>query len=636
MASRRRVAGIFAVGTALASLLVNTQPAGATFPGPNGRISYVTTVGDQRQIHTVRPDGLFPEALIALPGRDAIQPAWSADGTRVAFAAQVAADGPFAIFTANGDGTDITQVTSGSDGDFGPTWSPDGTRIAFARTSGIDSGIFIVDVAGGDPQRLTSSSDFETEPSWSPDGSRIAYVARGDPHVCTAGCRFRLFVAAADGSGSPIELNTWWSFDAREPDWSPDGSRAAFTVADGSDPIGIQAIGLDGGDPRWLVTFGTPRNASWSPDGARVAFEETSSPALLSSGLDGTGLALIVDGPVTDPAWIPDPDRTGPSLELFVETTEDGWVVGSPPLVFVRAVDPSGVAGVVCTVNGKLAHVAISMWDPDLLAGSIRLEREGMSDVACTAIDTVGNRSAESSVQVRVDLSPPIVEPPTFSLNPKPVDGSTVVSSVATDALSGVGSGEFSVGSYAGFGAPMTLEGSTLTGVIGSEFTADLYPVRVWAWDRVGLLSDPAQSTLVVYDPSAGSVSGTGYIVPEGSGFAGKASFGFAAKYQSADSSVPSGNLSYNDDGAGFHLKSTGLQWLVVTGSDVAYFQGTARVHGLEGDYTFRVKLRDGDANGAPDRFAIRVYAPGADPDRDYAVYGASGDVPGGQIKIKR
>ena len=54
--------------------------------------------------------------------------------------------------------------------------------------------------------------------------------------------------------------------------------------------------------------------------------------------------------------------------------------------------------------------------------------------------------------------------------------------------------------------------------------------------------------------------------------------------------------------------------------------------------YPFRVEARDGDANeGAlPDRFVIKVWAPGEDPDVDELDYKASGEIQGGQIKIHR
>ena len=79
-------------------------------------------------------------------------------------------------------------------------------------------------------------------------------------------------------------------------------------------------------------------------------------------------------------------------------------------------------------------------------------------------------------------------------------------------------------------------------------------------------------------------------------------------------------------------MKSTDMEWLVVTNSNWARFQGTATIDGLAGLHSFRVDARDSDNLG--DRFVIKVWAPGDDPDRDEPVYKASGDVEGGQVKI--
>jgi Tol biopolymer transport system component len=48
----------------------------------------------------VGPTGVDPQPLIDLgSGRDAINPAWSWDGTKIAFAGQTSPGGPFAIYT---------------------------------------------------------------------------------------------------------------------------------------------------------------------------------------------------------------------------------------------------------------------------------------------------------------------------------------------------------------------------------------------------------------------------------------------------------------------------------------------------------------------------------------------------------
>jgi len=120
---------------------------------------------------------------------------------------------------------------------------------------------------------------------------------------------------------------------------------------------------------------------------------------------------------------------------------------------------------------------------------------------------------------------------------------------------------------------------------------------------------------------------------PDGSS---KAQFAFVVKYQNGSQTVPGGNLEFQYRAGDLHLKSAEMDWLVVTNQNWAKFQGTATIAGTSGTYPFRVEARDGHTTGQPDRFAIKVYSPGADPDTTGPIYKASGDLIGGQVQIHR
>ncbi|WP_265561977.1 S9 family peptidase [Sphingomicrobium arenosum] len=117
-------------------------------------------------------------------------------------------------------GADLFNLTIGSD----PQISADGRRIAYVRrgndimTDGVNSRIWIIDVASGREVALASGSS----PRWSPDGERIAYVAR-------------------DGDGPPTLMVHWIGTGlssalttmAEPPQsmaWSPDGRRLAYSA----------------------------------------------------------------------------------------------------------------------------------------------------------------------------------------------------------------------------------------------------------------------------------------------------------------------------------------------------------------------------------------------------------------------
>ena len=247
------------------------------------------------------------------------------------------------------------------------------------------------------------------------------------------------------------------------------------------------------------------------------------------------------------------------------------------------------------------------------------------------------------------DAVGPVVGPPTFSVNPKAVNESTVVSATAVDEGSGVVGGEYfiDVDPGEGNGTPMTLSGSTLSATIGTSLSPGVYSVCVRAEDGAGNWSAVSCAFLVVYDPTGGYATGGGWLVPGSStsdpgdllpGLDGtsKANFGFVVKYQSGSATVPGGNLEFHYNVGRFHLSSTEMEWLVVTNANWAKFQGTATISGASGVYPFRVDARDTDKLGQPDRFVIKIWAPGADPDATSPIYKASGDVLGGQVVIHR
>src|SRR2546421_171659 len=114
-----------------ACALVFAAQAHAVFPGKNGKVAY--EFGHAR-IYAVDPDGgnltsLFDDAY-HYPGN----PAWSPDGTKIAFRGYPPTPSGRAllhVYTVNPDGTGLTNLTSDFSQAGAPDWSPDGKRIAF-------------------------------------------------------------------------------------------------------------------------------------------------------------------------------------------------------------------------------------------------------------------------------------------------------------------------------------------------------------------------------------------------------------------------------------------------------------------------------------------------------------------------
>ncbi len=190
--------------------------------------------------------------------------------------------------------------------------------------------------------------------------------------------------------------------------------------------------------------------------------------------------------------------------------------------------------------------------------------------------------------------------------------------------------------------------GSTIPGTASASHlyaAPGVYEVAVSVVDASGASDTAVFRFVVVYDPSAGFATGGGWIVPGGPssnpgdtlpGLDGvsKAHFAFVVKYKKGKQ-VPDGGLSFRYQVGDFRLESVSLDWLVVNPGR-AQFQGTAEIDGMSGLYPFKVEADDKDGNpGQQDRFVIKIWDDGADPTTDDPLFRASGDLGGGQIKVK-
>jgi hypothetical protein len=118
---------------------------------------------------------------------------------------------------------------------------------------------------------------------------------------------------------------------------------------------------------------------------------------------------------------------------------------------------------------------------------------------------------------------------------------------------------------------------------------------------------------LAVYDPSAGFVTGGGWITsptgayPSSPSLSGKATFGFVSKYKKGQT-TPDGDTEFQFHAAGFNFKSTSYEWLVIAGSKAQY-KGSGTING-SGDFFFMLTAVDGDlkAKGSPDTFRMKVW----------------------------
>jgi eukaryotic-like serine/threonine-protein kinase len=115
--------------------------------------------------------------------RDEMEPAYSPDGARIAFAST--RSGRRQIWVCSHDGSDLVQLTETEGQAVRPRWSPDGRRIAFYNIKEGNSDIWVVAASGGSPRRLTDHPDLDMNPEWSCDGKAIYFLSGRDLRVQT-------------------------------------------------------------------------------------------------------------------------------------------------------------------------------------------------------------------------------------------------------------------------------------------------------------------------------------------------------------------------------------------------------------------------------------------------------------------
>lgn len=172
------------------------------------------------------------------------------------------------------------------------------------------------------------------------------------------------------------------------------------------------------------------------------------------------------------------------------------------------------------------------------------------------------------------------------------------------------------------------VEGSDGAGTVTGAHVYDaagIYRVALTVTDDTGRAAQVARD-VVVYDPSAGFVTGGGTIdSPMGAyrsdpTLSGRAAFAFVARYQRG-AKVPTGVTRFMFNAARLSFRSDSYEWLVVGGAR-AQFKGTGTINGM-GHYSFMLTAVDGDllGQGQSDRFRIKIWHHDAALDRDVIVY---------------
>jgi hypothetical protein len=287
---------VVCAGVSSAQAATHRADGGLAFVVPGARIA------------TAMPDGSGQVTVSAGPGKD-LDPAFSPDGTRIAFESTRTGGGD--IYVMNADGTGVVRLTTDPGEDAQPTWSPDGSQIAFTRCGSTTCNIWAMTSAGANQRQVTNgpgNADLETDPAWSPGGHWIAFRAILAGQHCN-----RITIVHPNGTGrrtlTTCSRQHMGGTQDFSPTWSQNGDRIAFwrfydltlrrridqivvMRRDGSGVHAITPASMSASDP------------AWSPDGSEIAFtrhipHENDTVAVRPDGLDRIRIAAHT----REPAW---------------------------------------------------------------------------------------------------------------------------------------------------------------------------------------------------------------------------------------------------------------------------------------------------------------------------------------------
>ena len=342
------------------ALRLTTDPAADTAPvwTPDGKRIAFGRSGAHGGIYTVSPLGGAEQKLSDfVPARDD-QMSWSPDGKWLAVASN---DQTSAIFLLPAKGGEARQVSNpkapGFDRD--PSFSPDGRHLAYSRCGSVFTcDLYVGDlnsayVPARDSRRITNQSLLIRGVTWSRDGKSVIYggsrnsaslfylwraeIAErrppqrleiagphaGEPSVSPSGNRLvfsrdlgdvDIWRYRVDGTAEPLIAS---SLTESNPQFSPDGSRIAFTSDRSGEATEIWVAKADGSKPVQMTNNlgrhqGGPR---WSPDGRWIAFDSQTE--------DGTRCLYVMDANGGKPRRV----TAEPSNEAVPAWSHDGkWI----------------------------------------------------------------------------------------------------------------------------------------------------------------------------------------------------------------------------------------------------------------------------------------------------------------------
>jgi PASTA domain/WD40-like Beta Propeller Repeat/IPT/TIG domain len=259
------------------TILTQSQDSQPVWSPDGTRIAFIRHIsgtqgaaGSRDQLLVMNADGRSQQDLDPKGTVSDADPAWSPNGATLAFTRRTpAASGPptssqIFVVSAKPGSTPTALLNPSGSLDSQPAWSPDGSKMAFTRQTVANgavatSRIVVLPLKAGSSASpiLPSSSTQDSHPAWSPDGKRIAFTRRAN-----AGAKSEIWLMDAADGGEQQDLSGTGSptYNDDFAVWSMDGTRLAF-ASDRLGSLSLFTLSTQGGPTTSLV--GGATTPSW-------------------------------------------------------------------------------------------------------------------------------------------------------------------------------------------------------------------------------------------------------------------------------------------------------------------------------------------------------------------------------------